>query len=122
MSMQINTDYGYWDPTFTENQHVVLGPGALKGCKELDRTATAQATFRWTVERLLVDPECPAVELPGGGVRQLSLMDIQNCFCEFSKYARYMRKHLDNLWASPTPYSTNHTTIEPTYPEHWIKS
>lgn len=115
MAMQICTDFGYWDPTFGENDHITLGPGAVKGCKEIDPQAKPEDTFWWAVEQLLVDPECPALELSEGKERQLSLMDIQNCFCEFSKYRRYEQ----NLSASPTLFQPTHATVSPTLPPHW---
>lgn len=127
MSMQICTDFGYWDPSFSENDHVVLGPGALKGCKEIDPVSTAGTTFRWAVDQIREDPESPAIVVHSSqddfydvNVRRLSLMDIQNCLCEFSKYARYSREP-KTMAGDITPYSPQHATVVPTYPVHWKK-
>jgi hypothetical protein len=115
MAQQICTDFGYWDPTFHENDYVALGPGALKGCREIDPETKPEATFAWFFEQVLSSDWCPSVQVDADTIRFLSKMDVQNCFCEFSKYARYDRKPS----SSPTLFSPTHPTLEPVYPKHW---
>jgi len=92
LAMQIATDMGYTkgEPD-QENSYVLAGPGSRKGVGEmlgLGKDATqmqAQMTIaQFPVERL------PA--LPYSNGRPPSLMDIQNVFCEYSKYCRMVRK------------------------------
>lgn len=92
LAMQIATDLGYTrgEPD-QENSYILAGPGSRKGVGEmlgLGKDATqvqAQVAIqRFPVERL------PA--LPYSNGRPPSLMDIQNVFCEYSKYARMVRK------------------------------
>lgn len=91
LAMQIATDMGYCagEPD-QENDFVLAGPGSKRGVgfmlgKEFSSPAEAlHVITTFPVERL------PA--LPGSNGRPASWMDIQNVFCEFSKYARMVRK------------------------------
>ncbi|QKN87811.1 hypothetical protein NEBULOUS_50 [Microbacterium phage Nebulous] len=92
LAMQIATDLGYTrgEPD-QENSYILAGPGSRKGVGEmlgLGKDATqvqAQVAInRFPVERLPT--------LPFSNGRPPSLMDIQNVFCEYSKYARMVRK------------------------------
>lgn len=84
-AMQVLTDFGY-GTEFRENEFVVLGPGARKGAMALmgPYTGRLDDVLEWAWKTLVVHPETPMV-----GDQRLSLMDVQNCLCEFSKYVRY---------------------------------
>lgn len=82
MSMQVLTDWGY-TTEFREDEFVVCGPGAVKGAKALGFSRPHEAHL-WAVEAVRALPEVPMLAL-----RPPSWMDVQNCLCEFSKYARY---------------------------------
>ena len=120
MSMQILTDWGYYWPEYDENEFVVAGPGAVRGVAHLFPDGTkhnAADVIRWTRDSWYEDLACPSLALPGGGHRAPSLMDIQNTFCEFSKYVRYLKKNI----ASAPPYSPAHPGAQPKpiLPHHW---
>jgi hypothetical protein len=82
MAMQIATDLGYTrgEPD-QENHFILAGPGSRKGVKFISDLRAENVIRQFPVDRLY--------PLPGSNGRPPSLMDIQNVFCEFSKYARY---------------------------------
>jgi hypothetical protein len=82
LAMQILTDYGYGLVEDRENQFVVAGPGARKGASHLAPGERPEKVIRemcafWEQDRTVILND-----------RSLSLMDVQNTFCEFSKYVR----------------------------------
>lgn len=89
IAMQVLTDFGYspFGADQDENAFVVPGPGARKGAKELELGMSAASTIAWCRQRVLELDDCPTLQ-----GRPPSAMDIQNTLCEFSKYARFMRK------------------------------
>ena len=89
IAMQVLTDFGYsrFGADQDENAFVVPGPGARKGAKELWPEKKATWVIEWCRDRVLELPDCPTLQ-----GRPPSMMDIQNTLCEFSKYARFMRK------------------------------
>lgn len=91
MSMQILTDYGY-STEDRENEFVVAGPGAVKGAAVLGMKPLE--AIRWA------HPLISDLHL---GNRPPSLMDVQNTFCEFSKYARLTPSLLHYIPAHPGP-------------------
>lgn len=109
MSMQITTDWGYTAQCGQdlENEFVVAGPGSKRGAALLERRGKPEETIAWA-QKVLHQEE--GLQLPSG--RLPSLMDVQNCFCEFSKYAK--RK-------PGRPYKPAHPgrQPEPRLPEHW---
>lgn len=114
MSMQILTDWSYSPGQYDrENDFIVPGPGAIKGAKYLS-TDKAPEVLRWAWNAFLDDPDCPTIEMPTGYLRKPSLMDVQNCLCEFSKY---MRKP-----AREQAYEASHSALQlrPEYPTHWM--
>lgn len=83
LAMQILTDWGYGQDVSYENEFISAGPGAQRGAAHLNPTLRANEviydlTVTWSDE--------PLVQL---GRASLSLMDVQNTLCEFSKYHRF---------------------------------
>jgi hypothetical protein len=107
MSMQILTDWGYTPHCGEdrENEFVVPGPGARKGAAVLGMKA--EDAIRWAHDVISQDP-------PLLGLRPPSLMDVQNCLCEFSKYDRFA--------PAQKPYVPAHPGVQlpPVLPEHWL--
>lgn len=120
MSMQVLTDWGYYWPGYDENEFVVAGPGSKKGIAHLFPDGTKippEEVIRWTRDQWYEDLACPSIPLPGGGHRAPSLMDIQNTFCEYSKYVRYLKQYREGR----APYSPAHPGAQPKplLPHHW---
>lgn len=114
MAMQVLTDFGYsyHGTDQDENQFVHAGPGARAGAAHLSK-ATAEEVIRWARECLLVDPPLLFDRPP-------SLMDVQNTFCEFGKYVRYLRSSRP----AGEPYVPAHPGKQPLpeIPKHWRSS
>lgn len=121
MSMQILTDWGYYWPDYDENEFVIAGPGSQRGVAELFPTQypkiSPEDVIRWVRDHWLEDLACPAIPLAGGLSRPPSLMDIQNTFCEFFKYMRYLKKERPG----DAPYRPAHPGAQPKplLPHHW---
>lgn len=118
MAMQVLTDWGYYDPGWDENTFVVAGPGSKKGIAHLESKLTPEEVIRQTRDEWYLRDDCPTIPMANGIERAPSLMDIQNTFCEFSKYMRNVnndqvptRKYLP---AHPGPQP------EPNLPVHWL--
>jgi hypothetical protein len=82
LSMQILTDWGYLQTAEPDLSFIVAGPGARRGAALLypakkPEDVIYDLAFDWM--------DHPSVRLVG---RSLTLMDVQNTLCEFSKYAR----------------------------------
>jgi hypothetical protein len=110
LSMQILTDWGYLQPEEPDLSFIVAGPGAIRGAALVDSTRKPEAVIQDTASRWV---EHPIVTLAG---RALTLMDVQNTFCEFSKYARETvspRKKSTYRPAHPGPQP------EPVLPAWW---
>jgi hypothetical protein len=90
LGLQILTDYNYrfGDPT-TEDEFVVEGPGSTRGTALFAPGNTPASVIRWAHRALLKMPNCPTMS-----GRQPSVMDIQNCFCEYSKFVKGPRNNL----------------------------
>lgn len=115
MSMQILTDWGY-STEFREDEFVVPGPGARKGAAVIDPSAKAEHIIGWASGAIYRMEHVPTITTPNGRQHPPSVMDVQNCLCEFSKYARFASK--------PSPeklYSPAHPGVqsEPVLPRHW---
>lgn len=97
LSMQIATDVGYCsgEPD-QENTFILPGPGARKGVSYLGENPGSSASLGATRQVIESFPLYGLPTLPGSNGRDPSLMDIQNVFCEFSKYVRYHGKPTDN--------------------------
>ena len=88
IAMQVATDFNYgpWSPD-RENDFILCGPGARKGAAYLS-PLKPEEVVRVLRRQWLQRDDAPT--LPTG--RPLSLMDVQNTLCEFSKYQRYLGK------------------------------
>jgi hypothetical protein len=92
LAMQIATDLGYCkgEPD-QENDYVLAGPGSRLGVGiMLGKDAPASPREAYDVITTFPYDRLPALPMSNG--RGASWMDIQNVFCEFSKYARLVRK------------------------------
>lgn len=122
MSMQILTDWGYSPQCGEDREHefVVGGPGCIKGAAEIDPDAKTSDMIRWASTAINTSPNAPELLLDDydENYRTPSLMDVQNCFCEFSKYARVARK---SSTSAQKPYRPAHPALDSTLvlPKHW---
>lgn len=107
MTQQVLTDWGYVFGPDQENTFVADGPGSRVGAKHLG--LKPQDAFRWGRESI------HGVTLEG---RPPSLMDVQNCFCEFGKYVRFQNRLAP---AVTKIYQPVHPGPQPTpvLPKHW---
>lgn len=88
LAMQIATDMGYCEgEPDQENDYILAGPGSRKGVGFL--LGKKSASPAEAVQMITSFPVGKLHPLPRSNGRPASLMDIQNVFCEFSKYARY---------------------------------
>jgi hypothetical protein len=83
LAMQILTDWGYGATENPENDFIVAGPGAQRGALYLDPNTPAEEVIHRLTEEW--DGQ-PTVRI---GSHSLTLMDVQNTLCEFSKVMRY---------------------------------
>lgn len=90
LGLQILTDfmYRFGDPG-SEDEFVVPGPGSNRGTRLFAPRHDAASVIRWAHKALLNDSACPT--LSG---RQPSVMDVQNCFCEYSKFVKGPRNSI----------------------------
>jgi hypothetical protein len=117
MAMQVLTDWGYYWPSWDENTFVVAGPGSKKGIAHITRDKP-EDFIREIQQEWWLRADCPLIPLPNGDHRPPSLMDIQNTFCEFSKYMRAIQDP-----KRPTrPYVPAHPGPQPELilPTHWL--
>lgn len=115
MAMQILTDFGYYWPEWDENAFVIAGPGSLRGAAHVAPKARAEDVIAWVQEDLIDRADMPWVGDGEYYSRILSRMDIQNCFCEFSKYIRALKTES----VPARPYQPKTKTVEPIFPTHW---
>lgn len=113
MAMQVLTDIGYVSRRSDENEFVIPGPGAKRGAAAVFPKGDATDAIHWA--RRQFTENGPRLLTPSGRERPPSLMDIQNTFCEFSKYVRYLEidKGRGHKVAHPGPQP------KPVLPKHW---
>lgn len=116
MAMQILTDWNYGPfGDDEENDFIVPGPGCLKGIRAYGWTGDPVDAI-YATRDAWEDAENPPV-LPND--RTLSLMDVQNTFCEFFKYDRF--RSVERLRKHTYPYRPSNPgpQREPFLPVHW---
>ena len=110
LSMQILTDWTYLQEECPDLSFIVAGPGAVRGAGLLNDSMKPEQVIS---ELASAWADHPTVRLRDRG---LTVMDVQNTLCEFSKYARevdYPRKK--------TPYKPAHPGVQPKprLPQWW---
>jgi len=92
LAFQLAIDLNYSEVTdFSEMDFVVVGPGAADGLRKCFANFgdySEADVIRWVTDRQETDPEKLGLRFPGLYGRPLQLIDVQNLFCEVSKYAR----------------------------------
>lgn len=122
MAMQILTDWGYvGDTEDRENEFVVCGPGSRKGARYLAPKLPADSVVEWAQAAIHDADWCPTIE-----GRRPSLMDVQNCLCEYSKYVRYLGRAAAS-GGSERPIQTYRPAHpgpqpRPVLPQHWRRN
>lgn len=90
LGLQILTDYNYrFGSAHAEDEFVVEGPGSTRGTALFAPGNTPASVIRWAHRALLKSQNCPILK-----GRRPSVMDCQNCFCEYSKYVKGPRNNL----------------------------
>lgn len=122
IAQQIVTDFGYsvHGHEYMDDEDVVLGPGSRRGLRlilpELDLRKGLLVKDAITTLRDEVRGQLPWVNLHSlglGHVHRPTLMDIQNCLCEFDKYRRISNGGVYNhKWHS-------HVQAEIIFPGNW---
>jgi len=92
LAFQLAIDVNYSDVTnFSESEFIVAGPGARDGIRKcfVDFGGLSEEEIiQWVAERQDADPKRLGLSSPSLFGRPLQLIDVQNIFCEVSKYAR----------------------------------
>lgn len=84
-----------------ESSFVVAGPGALDGitkCFSLKGKVSPEDVIMWTYDRQHLEFERLGLPFKGLFGRPLQPIDLQNCYCETSKYTR--KSHPDAVGSS----------------------
>ncbi|QZE10340.1 hypothetical protein SEA_LUNA18_53 [Microbacterium phage Luna18] len=117
LAMQIATDLGYGEGEVDqENSYILAGPGSRKGVGFM----LGKSTPATPMEAVMAINRFPVEELPplpGSNGRPASLMDIQNVFCEYSKYVRLVQQ---GYKGTGKPYQRN-GEFETIIPSHFIR-
>lgn len=119
LGLQVVTDIGYSDllPS-DEDEFVVPGPGSTRGLAALGRPTRRETAI--SEIRSIHSEIRSTVSLDVRGTpRPLSLMDVQNTLCEFSKYHRLAAATGTSRKYSPATASTSSVHTDPIYPNHW---
>jgi hypothetical protein len=92
LAFQLAIDINYSKLTdFSEMDFVVTGPGAADGLRKCFASFGEYSeadVIRWVTDRQEIDSEKFGLRFPALYGRPLQLIDVQNLFCEVSKYAR----------------------------------
>lgn len=102
MAMQILTDWTYGQPVDHSDGFIIAGPGAIRGARALNPSRTPEEVIR---DMCLMLGKEESLELNG---TPLSLMDVQNTLCEFSKYVRELERP-----RKVNPYRPSHPGQQP---------
>jgi hypothetical protein len=101
LAFQFAIDVNYSEVTdFSEGEFVVAGPGARDGIRKCfvdSGGLSEEEIIRWVAERQETDPKRLGLSFPSLFGRPLQLVDVQNIFCEVSKYARAAHPEVQGL-------------------------
>jgi hypothetical protein len=116
MAMQIATDLGYCEgEPDQENTFILAGPGSKRGVGYLvGKEYASVMEAQHIIQSFPVDQLPP---LPYSNGRPASWMDVQNIFCEYSKYARMVQR---GDKGTGKPY-VNKAPFEVTIPKQFIR-
>lgn len=125
LAQQIATDINYSEHHLgTENDRVVLGPGSTKGLRFIYGDSIIpggnyhHVNGQLKILELRDSLQHITLELPSGATRGLSLLDIQNVLCEFSKYVREVNK-LDFRLPEKPSFTVRPGASKLVLPRHW---
>lgn len=101
LAFQYTIDLNYSDLlSFTEDEFVVAGPGALDGISKCFVTTgdlSPEDLIRWVTDRQEEEFASRGLHFPGLFGRRLQPIDCQNLFCEISKYSRVAHPEIAGL-------------------------
>lgn len=124
MAQQMVTDVNYSEHFLGgENDRVVLGPGSLSGLRHIyGMDVIPGGNFHHVngeikIQDLQEHLSHIRLELPGGKTRGLSMLDVQNVLCEFSKYVKYSQEFGEDK-GKVFPARSKPPVLA--YPEHWL--
>lgn len=120
MAQQVLTDFTYLpSSTMSDSDWVEPGPGSRRGMDLVrpDSREPYEERLRSAHEYWQTAERAP--RLTSGHVvdRPLSLMDVQNTFCEFQKYVR--RLESGRKFTPYRPKNPEETWADPVLPAHW---
>ena len=124
---QYATDFGYVGlHTWDEDSYVTHGPGSRRGVRRIfapEHHSEMERCIEWTCanqDNLQLMHGFEPLRLKG---RKLKLIDVQNVFCEFDKYARVAHPGLGGVGMKQIkrryPMATAKPLPEPLLPAHW---
>ena len=126
LAYQYAIDINYSELTdFSEMEFVVPGPGAIDGISKCFRSTGGlnQAdVIRMVTERQLVEFERLGLNFRNLFGRPLQLIDVQNLFCEISKYSRIAHPEINGHSGRTRikqKFSANENSIEFWFPPKW---
>lgn len=115
LAYQYALDYSYLKPSIDYESFIVFGPGAKKGFKlvypEMPVKYCAAVAKTIAAEGILDFPEL----VVNGTTYRLRGNDVQNLFCEYSKYRRAFEGRIKMIYNPVTPPGI----YEPQLPETW---
>lgn len=120
MGQQILTDFTYLPgSTMSDSDWVEPGPGSRRGMDLVWPGSKEPHAVRLRAAHEYWQTSIRAPRLSSGHVqdRPLSLMDVQNTFCEFQKYVR--RLESGKTFTPYRPKNPDETWAEPFLPAHW---
>ena len=119
LGLQVVTDIGYSDllPS-DEDDFVVPGPGSTKGLAALGRE-TRKETAISEIRSIHAEIRSRVEVDVRGTPRPLSLMDVQNTLCEFSKYVALASHRGRTRHYTPAAAATGAVHTDPIFPNHW---
>lgn len=101
---QILTDFTYGSTGYNgvENRGIVLGPGSIRGLKLLFPGKAPMTDMVKTLQEFIFDKTNLSLKIDNISIEP-SLMDIQNCLCEYDKYCRvkYKKKNHTRIYKNP---------------------